>query len=128
MVKCAQFTRFLVVVTLVACAKSEGSVPETLGKLEASVIHLSGQTTVADGTPSTRAPSCTDRSLPDQCGTWDGVELAATLTSGEERCLRRAIDFVLPASIPVSSGNAGKHKAALSFRKESGAIVECRYK
>src|SRR5688500_18136886 len=111
---------------LFGCSPSNRA-PESLGKYEASVITVDGDTTVNTGTPSTRNATCPDGSLPDQCGSWDGVELVAGLGSPDERCLCRAIDFVVPATIPVTSGNAGKHKATLKFRKESGAVAECRY-
>ncbi|HVJ19825.1 MAG TPA: putative metal-binding motif-containing protein, partial [Polyangiaceae bacterium] len=121
----------LSVLPVVACgASDQGS--ETVSRSEFPVLTVGGDTTVESGTPSTRAGSCPDGSMPDQCGSWDGVELFASLSgstaSNDERCLCRPIDFELPAALTLTAGNAGKHRATLSFRKPNGAVTECRYK
>jgi hypothetical protein len=135
--------RTLVVVVVsalaLACGRTEQRTPEPLGSFQAAVVSVGGETTVGEGTPSTRNATCPDGSLPDQCGSWDGVELVASRVSGaDERCLCRPIDFKVPANMPVTTNGklatwaayflAGRQRATLSFRKASGAVVECRYK
>src|SRR6185436_12354814 len=77
--------------------------------------------------------------LPDQCGSWAGVELQATRQANsspsadadDEHCLCEAIDFQIPAELPVTrgtSGGAGWDKPELRFRTASGQQVECRYR
>ena len=117
---------------LAACGASDQEPHPPLGTSRAAVVTVGGDTTVGDGVSSTRSPSCPGGELPDQCGTWDGVELLASLAGSnaddDERCLCRPIEFEVPAALTLTRGNAGRHRAALRFRKDTGAEVECRYK
>jgi hypothetical protein len=90
--------------------------------------------TVTPGTPSTRAATCPGHKLPDQCGSWQGVELTATASfppendNGDQHCLCNPIPFQVPASIPVTQGNAGFGDAVLAFRKTNGHFDQCLYR
>lgn len=126
-----------------ACGNSSEPGPaeqgtEAVGSERAALIALEAPTTVESGTPSPRTAKCPGKKLPDQCGTWAGVELSATRTAdakhcdavSDEHCLCSAIDFQIPAALPVTQGKSGWDwdKAALTFRTTSGRDVECRYR
>ncbi len=90
---------------------------------------------VSPGTPSNRAATCPGGDLPDQCGTWAGVELAVTrdywppaLGEKDERCLCEPITFQVPASLPVVEGNAGVGHAYLTFRDADRGYAMCLYR
>jgi hypothetical protein len=87
--------------------------------------------TVVPGTPSTRTASCPGNTLPDQCGSWAGVELRTSVSgktaTTDQHCLCRTIAFKVPASIPVTKGNAGTGDAFLSFRKGGTVLQKCNY-
>src|SRR6201999_2812962 len=83
---------------------------------------------------------CPGDTLPDQCGSWAGVELRASRSAGKKsgdqptaeasHCLCAPIAFEIPDRLPVTSGSSGWDwdKPELSFRDASGKIVECRYR
>jgi hypothetical protein len=129
---------------LLACSGTEHKSEETLGGARSALIPLEPVTTVEPGVPSTRIASCPHHQLPDQCGTWAGVELRASRGKGksfwhgwhhdegleDSHCLCDGIDFQIPATLPVTKGRAGWawDQAKLSFRKASGDVVECTYR
>ncbi len=118
----------------VLSACGTGPQPERVGVARAAVIALEPPTSVQSGTPSLRTPKCPGNRLPDQCGTWAGVELQATRNpasvTADEHCLCESVDFVIPLALPVTQGQSGAagDKAMLSFRTASGRQVECRYR
>jgi hypothetical protein len=122
---------------LLGCGGNDKPAPsDGFGVNQSSIIAIRGDTLVTPGTLSTRTRSCPHNEYPDRCGTWDGIELSASFDHDhgrpdrdeDEHCFCRPIAFQLPATLPVSSGNAGSFKASLSFRKGNGRQVECRYK
>src|SRR6188508_358244 len=140
---------------LPACSSNDAR-PEGSGTQFSPVISLDPPATVVAGTPApAREAGCPGNELPDQCGSWAGVELHATRTAkpkhgwhhhqcshhghghhssvtsdDDEHCLCAPIDFVIPAELPVTAGQAGGDwdKAELSFRTASGKVVECEYR
>jgi hypothetical protein len=129
---------------LLACSGSQQNPEETLGSAQSALIPLEPVATVEPGAPSTRTASCPHHELPDQCGSWAGVELRASRGAGksfwhgfhhdegleDSHCLCEGIDFEIPATLPVSKGRAGWawDRARLSFRRASGDVVECTYR
>jgi len=137
------FTRWLSVAALglLACSGSTEKPEGTLGSAKSALIPLEPGTAVEPGAPSVRSPTCPGGALPDQCGTWAGVELRAArgadkaswhgdAGTADSHCLCRAIDFQIPTTLPVTNGRAGSgwDQARLSFREASGQTVECSYK
>ena len=126
--------------TLLSCGTGDGR-PETSGTMVSRIITLDPPATVVTGEPSTRSATCPGHQLPDQCGSWAGVELQAkrapdprpradVTTGDDEHCLCEPIDFVIPSELPVTAGTSGGEwdKAKLSFRTASGKVVECEYR
>ena len=119
---------------LVSCGSNSEAPLETVGKTQAAIYSLDDPTTVSAGTPSARTASCPQHKLPDQCGSWAGVELVASRSywpprSVEgEHCLCQPIEFQIPASLPVTRGNAGVQSAELEFRKSNGHTTRCTYR
>jgi hypothetical protein len=122
------------------CSSGDRGAGETLGSAKFGLIPLEPATTVEPGTPSSRSATCPGEQLPDQCGSWAGVELRAARAAGKSasrpgvsdvsHCLCQGIDFQIPSTLPVSKGQAGWDwdKPVLSFRKTNGNVVECRYR
>jgi hypothetical protein len=82
-----------------------------------------------------RVASCPGNTLPDLCGTWEGVELSATKSYSptkshdDAHCFCRAIAFQIPAEISVTQGDTGVHRATFSYRDtDQDKIVSCTYK
>lgn len=126
---------------LLACSSSAERPTEVVGSAQSALIPLEPVTTVEPGAPSTRGATCPHRRLPDQCGSWAGVELRASRgakkwswhdheNTEDTHCLCQGIDFQIPATLPVTKGRAGWawDKAELSFRKAAGEVVECTYR
>jgi hypothetical protein len=113
------------------CSGRSSTAPVVVGAKRAALFP-SDPATVAPGTPLQRTASCPGKTLPDQCGGWQGVELLATAGTGaasdstDQHCLCQPIAFQVPASIPVTKGSAGNGDAFLQFR-EGGALQKCIY-
>jgi len=120
---------------LVACSGSRTQ-DQRLGSNQAQIFEIDPSATIGAGSPSPRPTGvCPGGALPDRCGTWQGVELVATYgdaspppNAGDAHCLCSAIDFEVPAGLPVTRGNAGTFKAELKFRNGTGPVVTCSYK
>jgi hypothetical protein len=132
MSRCNQsFRRFLVIaacaVTAVGC-KSSSSNSTTPVELSRAALFSTDPGTVVPGTPLQRTASCPGNTFPDQCGSWEGVELDSSTADGsaDQHCFCRAISFQVPASLPVKKGNAGTGDTFLTFRK-AGVIQKCVY-
>ncbi len=121
---------------LSSCSSSVEKPSESFGVQQSAIIPLEAPTTVESGTPSPRQPKCPAGKLPDQCGSWAGVELKATRAASslagatDEHCLCGAIDFAVPTTLPATLGKSGGawDQAQLSFRTASGSQVQCRYR
>lgn len=120
---------------VLSCSSGTESTEETVAAARQPVFSADNPTSVVpgSGTPPPSA-SCPGNKLPDQCGSWQGVELTASHGRGNvgaaaaERCVCSPIAFQVPAALPVSTGNAGVFDATLSFRRTDGRFVDCRYK
>lgn len=132
-VRCAAF---LVVCAAMGCSTPAEPPLQQPAESQQALFSSDDPTSVepGSGTPPLIA-SCPGHKLPDQCGSWQGVELAASHGGRprphrveDERCLCSPIEFQIPAKLPVSSGNAGVFEAELEFRKSNGRFVECRYR
>ncbi len=121
-----------------ACSRDGKLKPEPVATKQSAIIPLESPTTVKDCRPNTREPKCPGQKLPDQCGTWAGVELQVlrpassnpTPNVRDEHCLCDAIDFQIPVELPLTRGRSGPaswDKPALRFRTAAGS-VECRYR
>lgn len=121
-----------VVSSLSLLALSCGSGPEATGHTEQAAYSVDPSTVTA-GTPSSNTASCPGHLPPDQCGSWAGVELSASMSfsppgnDADTRCLCGPIAFQIPASLPVTTGNAGFGDALFEFRKSNNRFVECLY-
>jgi hypothetical protein len=117
---------------VVACEASEGDV-EPAGMVAAALIETVDPTIVEAGEALPNR-SCPGGRLPDQCGSWDGVELFARRAPfphhdhGSQTCLCRPIDFLLPETLPTTQGRAGLSRAILGFRNHEGEFVWCSYR
>ena len=121
----------------VGCSSGEDKpdAKEAVVMSSAKLFSSDDPTTVAESTTPERKATCPGRRLPDQCGTWAGVELEATrdywpLGPGapDERCLCAPVEFQIPDALPVSRGNAGFGHAQLSFRDANQRYYTCLYR
>ncbi len=120
---------------LLACSKSAEKQREPVGARQSTLIALDPATKVNDCRPLNREPKCPGNKLPEQCGSWAGVELRAVRAAGnanearDARCLCDTIDFQIPAELPVTGGVSGGawDQADLWFRT-AGLNVSCRYR
>lgn len=116
------------------CSSEATRPAEPQGTSQAAIYSNDYPTSIEASAPIVRTASCPHRKLPDQCGSWAGVELAASRSywpprsSDGEHCLCQAIDFEIPASIPVTRGNAGAQLAELEFRRTNGRTTRCFYR
>src|ERR1700733_12931931 len=67
-----------IAVVLLDCS-AEPSQPERVSEQESPLFSVNAPTTVTAETPVTLSPTCPGHRLPDQCGSWAGVELSATV-------------------------------------------------
>lgn len=118
------------------CNAAPASSTEPVSKGTAALYSINTPTTVTAGTPSTLTASCPGHQLPDQCGSWAGVELSATSSifnhgpgsqSEDDRCVCKPIAFQVPASLPVTAGSSGIGEAELEYRPANGHDVTCLY-
>lgn len=123
---------------LAACSDGGGA-EAPVQTSQAAIFSLDPPATVEAGSSSPRAATCPGRKLPDQCGSWAGVELTAARGSCKRHpkaeasvshCLCEGIDFEIPAQLPVVEGRTGWtwDKPELSFRNAKGKTVTCRYR
>jgi hypothetical protein len=120
-------------VVMAAGCSSRTSPAPGAAETRRAALYSSDPATVTPGAPSQRTATCPGKTLPDQCGGWAGVELDASVgrvpsqDSADQRCLCRPIAFQVPASIPVTKGNAGAGETLLSFRKGGTQLQTCLY-
>jgi hypothetical protein len=98
---------------LVGCSGSDADSPLKLGK--------------ATSTLSQTPPV-------DRCGSWNGITLVAKKTYtpptavDDQHHFCRPLTFTVPPSLRVVAGDAGVHKASLTFAGEGGPSTTCSYK
>ncbi|MCU1277475.1 MAG: hypothetical protein JWM53_1021, partial [bacterium] len=99
-------------------------------------FSVDGTVTVVSSIPPAPPPSptCPGATLPDVCGSWEGVELLATKTykptesHDAQHCFCRPIAFQIPAYLPVTRGAPGVHKSTFTYRDaNTQQMVSCRY-